>query len=197
MARPALDDRGHGLHEPVRGRLRRRSRSQAGDEVILFGPGDRGEPTAQEWADALGTLSYDIVTRFAGRIPRSYAEGANPPEPTAYRGGSAVRERVCGRMTMARWRRITGVAGVATGVIAAGAGVVLAAEKIAVGRQRLRPDPEADEPLGELRGRPLTVLAGDGVPLHAEIDGPDDAPVTIIFCHGYALNQDVWHYQRA
>jgi alanine racemase len=43
-----------------------------GDEVVLFGPGDEGEPTAQEWADALGTLSYDIVTRFAGRMPRSY-----------------------------------------------------------------------------------------------------------------------------
>jgi alanine racemase len=43
-----------------------------GDEVILFGPGDRGEPTAQEWADALGTISYEIVTRFAGRIPRTY-----------------------------------------------------------------------------------------------------------------------------
>ncbi|HEX6855918.1 MAG TPA: alpha/beta hydrolase [Streptosporangiaceae bacterium] len=97
---------------------------------------------------------------------------------------------------MARWRLIAEVAGVATGVIAAGAGVVLAAEKIAVGRQRMRPDPEAAEPLGELRGRPLTVLAGDGAALHAEIDGPDDAPVTVIFCHGYALNQDIWHYQR-
>jgi len=43
-----------------------------GDEVVLFGPGDAGEPTAQEWADALGTLSYEIVTRFAGRVPRSY-----------------------------------------------------------------------------------------------------------------------------
>lgn len=43
-----------------------------GDEVVLFGPGDSGEPTAQEWADALGTLSYEIVTRFAGRMPRSY-----------------------------------------------------------------------------------------------------------------------------
>ncbi len=52
------------------------------------------------------------------------------------------------------------------------------------------------EPLGQLRGRVLTVLADDGVPLHAEIDGPDDAPVTIIFCHGYVLSQDVWHYQR-
>ena len=73
---------------------------------------------------------------------------------------------------------------------------MIAAEKIAVGRLRLRPDPEADEPLGQLRGRPLTVLADDGVPLHAEINGPDDAPVTIIFTHGYTLNQDCWHYQR-
>jgi alanine racemase len=48
------------------------SRVAVGDEVVLFGPGDAGEPTAQEWADALGTLSYEIVTRFAGRVPRSY-----------------------------------------------------------------------------------------------------------------------------
>jgi alanine racemase len=33
-----------------------------GDEVVLFGPGDRGEPTAQEWADALGTIHYEVVT---------------------------------------------------------------------------------------------------------------------------------------
>jgi alanine racemase len=45
---------------------------EAGDEVVLFGPGDQGEPTAQEWADLLGTVSYDIVTRFTGKIPRSY-----------------------------------------------------------------------------------------------------------------------------
>lgn len=43
-----------------------------GDEVVLFGSGDSGEPTAQEWADTLGTLSYEIVTRFAGNMPRSY-----------------------------------------------------------------------------------------------------------------------------
>ncbi|MGI9007952.1 MAG: alanine racemase, partial [Streptosporangiaceae bacterium] len=45
-----------------------------GDEVVLFGPGDQGEPTAREWADLLGTLSYDIVTRFTAKIPRSYCE---------------------------------------------------------------------------------------------------------------------------
>ncbi|WP_067486775.1 alanine racemase [Actinomadura hibisca] len=43
-----------------------------GDEVVLFGPGDRGEPTAQEWADALGTISYEIVTRIGSRVPRVY-----------------------------------------------------------------------------------------------------------------------------
>jgi alanine racemase len=47
--------------------------AQSGDEAVLFGPGDAGEPTAQEWADALGTLSYDIVTRFSSDIPRSYS----------------------------------------------------------------------------------------------------------------------------
>jgi alanine racemase len=43
-----------------------------GDEVLVFGPGDRGEPTVQEWADLLGTISYEIVTRIGGRIPRVY-----------------------------------------------------------------------------------------------------------------------------
>jgi len=46
-----------------------------GDEIVLFGPGDRGEPTAQEWADALGTISYEIVTRIGSRVPRVYAGG--------------------------------------------------------------------------------------------------------------------------
>jgi alanine racemase len=49
----------------------------AGDEVVLFGPGDAGEPTAQEWADAIGTISYEIVTRIGSRVPRVYVgEGA-------------------------------------------------------------------------------------------------------------------------
>jgi alanine racemase len=43
-----------------------------GDVVLLFGPGDDGEPTAQDWAEALGTISYEIATRFGGRLPRSY-----------------------------------------------------------------------------------------------------------------------------
>lgn len=49
-------------------------RISAGDEVVLFGPGDAGEPTVQEWADALGTISYEIVTRIGSRVPRAYPD---------------------------------------------------------------------------------------------------------------------------
>ncbi|MCO5969462.1 alpha/beta fold hydrolase [Actinoallomurus soli] len=79
---------------------------------------------------------------------------------------------------------------------AVGVGAVVAARRYAVGRARLIPDPDAGEPFGELHGRTLTVEASDGVPLHVEIDGPDDAPLTVVFCHGYCLNEDCWHYQR-
>lgn len=43
-----------------------------GDEVVLFGPGDRGEPTAEDWARAVGTIAYEIVTRIGLRVPRVY-----------------------------------------------------------------------------------------------------------------------------
>lgn len=43
-----------------------------GDEVVLFGPGDDGEPTAQDWAEQTGTIAYEIVTRIGPRVPRVY-----------------------------------------------------------------------------------------------------------------------------
>ncbi|MGV1088474.1 MAG: alanine racemase [Mycobacterium sp.] len=46
-----------------------------GDEAILFGPGTAGEPTAQTWADLLGTLHYEVVTSPRGRVRRSYRGG--------------------------------------------------------------------------------------------------------------------------
>ncbi len=48
---------------------------EAGDEVVLFGAGDDGEPTAQDWAEAAGTISYEIVTRFGPRVPRVHVGG--------------------------------------------------------------------------------------------------------------------------
>ncbi|MGN6132049.1 MAG: alanine racemase [Nocardioidaceae bacterium] len=43
-----------------------------GDEVLLFGPGTQGEPTAQDWAEACGTIAYEIVTAVGGRMQRRY-----------------------------------------------------------------------------------------------------------------------------
>ena len=50
------------------------SSAQAGDVVTLFG-GAPGEPTAQEWADATDTISYEIVTRLGPRVPRIHLGG--------------------------------------------------------------------------------------------------------------------------
>lgn len=46
--------------------------AEPGDEAVLFGPGDRGEPTAEDWARACGTIAYEIVTRVGSRVPRVY-----------------------------------------------------------------------------------------------------------------------------
>ena len=48
-----------------------------GDDAILFGPGDDGEPTAQDWAELLGTINYEVVTSPRGRIGRSYVGGGS------------------------------------------------------------------------------------------------------------------------
>jgi alanine racemase len=45
---------------------------RAGDVAVLFGTGEHGEPTAQDWAEAAGTISYEIVTRLGARVPRHY-----------------------------------------------------------------------------------------------------------------------------
>lgn len=50
---------------------------EAGAEAILFGPGDRGEPTAEDWAQAAGTIAYEIVTRIGTRVPRVYVNEEN------------------------------------------------------------------------------------------------------------------------
>jgi alanine racemase len=53
----------------------------AGDVATLFGSGADGGPTATDWADAVGTINYEIVTRFGStRVPRVYdgAAGVTP-----------------------------------------------------------------------------------------------------------------------
>ena len=43
-----------------------------GDEVVIFGDAKKAEPTAQELADAAGTINYEIVTRIGGRARRVF-----------------------------------------------------------------------------------------------------------------------------
>jgi pimeloyl-ACP methyl ester carboxylesterase len=113
--------------------------------------------------------------------------------------------------------RVAGIAGVAVGVIAAGAAAGVAVERLTVGRgmrRRARLALDATGPYGTLRGTPGKAYADDGTELYYEVDdvepegGPaprrrrlfgrrEPAPVTVVFSHGYCLNQDSWHFQRA
>ena len=73
-----------GKRRPIRGRICMDQfvvdldddAAAAGDEVVLFGPGTRGEPTADDWARACGTIHYEIVTRMGGRLSRRYTGAA-------------------------------------------------------------------------------------------------------------------------
>lgn len=93
--------------------------------------------------------------------------------------------------------RSAGLLGGLAGVVAVGAGIGLAAERYAIGRTRMRPDPDAREPFFALSAdRTRRVTTQDGVPLHVEEVGPARAPLTVVFVHGYTQEMAVWHYQR-
>ncbi len=47
-----------------------RERVKPGDEVVIIGRQDKGEITADELAERLGTINYEIVTNIARRVPR-------------------------------------------------------------------------------------------------------------------------------
>ncbi|MFR0357710.1 alpha/beta fold hydrolase [Streptomyces sediminimaris] len=117
------------------------------------------------------------------------------------------------------WRRATGVAGTAIGVVAAGAAAGVAIERLTVGRgmrRKARLALDSAGPYGSLRGTPGKATADDGTELYYEVDDVDPeavpalgprrrrlfgrkapAPVTVVFSHGYCLSQDSWHFQRA
>jgi pimeloyl-ACP methyl ester carboxylesterase len=114
------------------------------------------------------------------------------------------------------WRR-AGVAGAAIGVVAAGAAAGVAIERLTVGRgmrKKARLALDSTGPYGTLRGTPGKAYADDGTELYYEVDEAEPeaslaprrrrlfgrkapAPVTVVFSHGYCLNQDSWHFQRA
>jgi alanine racemase len=51
---------------------------KVGDEVLLFGPGTHGEATADEWAERIDTIGYEIVARIGARVTRVYTGGSGP-----------------------------------------------------------------------------------------------------------------------
>ncbi|RPK59937.1 Alanine racemase [Streptomyces sp. ADI96-02] len=68
-------------------------RPEPGAEAVLFGPGDRGEPSVEDWAVAADTIGYEIVTRIGSRVPRVYVGERAAPRPGAHgSGGSGPHE---------------------------------------------------------------------------------------------------------
>lgn len=92
--------------------------------------------------------------------------------------------------------RLLGGGLIAAGAVAAGAVAGAIAERAVMSRGA-RPAVPDEFAMGTVRGevRPLTMA--DGTELHVEVDEAEADPlVTVIFCHGYSLNLDSWHYQR-
>ncbi|MGW4040541.1 hypothetical protein ACWEIM_30425, partial [Streptomyces sp. NPDC004778] len=60
-------------------------RPEAGAEAVLFGPGDRGEPTAQDWAEGHGPAGAgrrsSAAKGFRGCSPDSCYRPGLPPSP--------------------------------------------------------------------------------------------------------------------
>ncbi|MFJ3227871.1 alpha/beta fold hydrolase [Streptomyces sp. NPDC086783] len=129
---------------------------------------------------------------------------------------AAVAAAASAAGTAGNWRR-AGFAGAAIGVVAAGAAAGVAIERLTVGRgmrRKARLALDSTGPYGSLRGTPGKAYADDGTELYYEVDEVESdaslsprrrrlfgrkapAPVTVVFSHGYCLNQDSWHFQRA
>ncbi|MER8008467.1 MULTISPECIES: alpha/beta hydrolase [unclassified Streptomyces] len=140
-------------------------------------------------------------------------------ESSAEAGMEAVAAVASAAGAAGNWRRATGIAGAAIGVVAAGAAAGVAIERLTVGRgmrRKARLALDSAGPYGALRGTPGKAYADDGTELYYEVDDVDPdavpalgprrrrlfgrkapAPVTVVFSHGYCLSQDSWHFQRA
>jgi hypothetical protein len=63
-----------------------------GDEAVLFGDPTLGAPPVEVWADAAGTINYEIVTRI-GRGARAGVR--SPPRAAHCPRESGTRPRRC------------------------------------------------------------------------------------------------------
>jgi pimeloyl-ACP methyl ester carboxylesterase len=87
--------------------------------------------------------------------------------------------------------------GAVAGAVVAGVAAGNATEHRLVRARRQRPGAAVAAPADpvDLRPRALTVVAGDGVPLHVEEVGPPDAPLTIVLVHGFCVTSRSWQLQ--
>ena len=98
--------------------------------------------------------------------------------------------------------RILGTAGVVTGVLGAAALGGVTAQRVAVRKYQsaqaaLLTEPGAEPAFEAMDAdRTYSVDTWDGVALHVEEVGPLDAPLTVIFAHGWTLRLGSWHFQR-
>jgi alanine racemase len=63
-----------------------------GDEVVLIGRQGGERLTAEDWAQSLGTISYEIVTRIGPRVPRVYRPMTIPADRSLLGGPVAGTE---------------------------------------------------------------------------------------------------------
>ena len=165
--RAALHGQRPGLHGPVRRRRRRSATSPSSDEAILFGAGP-DEPRAQDWADAIGTIHYEIVTRIGPRVPRTYRGGDG-----VKRGGivGGCRRRGVPRSARGRRRRPAGCA-------PPGAGR----------RSTSSPRPS--------RTAPASCARPTACGCTTSRTARSTPPLTVVLVHGFCQNRDDLLFQR-
>ena len=123
---------------------------EVGDEVVLLGRQGDDEVTAPEWADHLGTISYEIVTGIGARVPRSYT--GEPSDGDAVAAWPDGRDAATESTVDGRSKRTGIVTGVAAGVV----GVAYGAERAVVARLRHGDDPDADCRSSRVRRHPTS-----------------------------------------
>ncbi|WP_367185262.1 alpha/beta fold hydrolase, partial [Mycobacterium sp.] len=77
------------------------------------------------------------------------------------------------------------------------AAIIGASARRSITQRATAEDPYADEDFNRLEDdRSLVVTTPDGVPLAASEAGPADAPLTLVFVHGFCLQRGAFHFQR-
>ena len=149
---------------------------------------DDEERTGADLGSSAGKRTGRPRLRLPGRPTRSPAgEPVEIQSPEIVGGGPEDVEAVA--------EQIRTPGGLRAGLGALGAATLGSVATLMPGRRAN--DPWAGEDMWELGvDRGSMVAATDGVPLAVREAGPTDAPMTVVFAHGYTLSMDAWHFQR-